>query len=280
MTTSKESASTDSAGARRGGTLRRGKLRRRFAGALALGVALSGVGVLYAVFAPEPHTAQAAQDPALVRKGERIYNNTCISCHGANLGGVEDRGPSLVGIGSAAVYFQTSTGRMPMVRQEAQPKRKPPQLSPAEIDALMAYVQANGGGTQVPAAQGEELRGDNPARGGQLFRLNCASCHNFTGQGGALSSGKFAPELAESSGKEIYTAMLSGPANMPKFSERQLSPEEKKDIVAYIESVTTGEDSPGGLFLGGLGPASEGVIVWVVGIGTLIGATLWIGSKA
>ena len=292
MTSNKDSAPAHSEGAegvadaaggrphKRRARTRRDKFRRRFAGALALGVALAGVGALYAVFVPEPSTAHAAVDPALVRKGEQVYNNTCISCHGANLGGVEDRGPSLIGVGAAAVYFQTSTGRMPMVRQEAQAKRKPQRLTPEQIDAVMAYVQANGGGPVLPKASGKELRGDNPARGGQLFRLNCASCHNFTGQGGALSAGKFAPPLAPANEEQIYAAMQTGPANMPKFSDRQLTPEEKKDIIAYVKSVASSQNSPGGFGLGGFGPASEGVVAWVVGIGALIGATLWIGSKA
>ncbi|WP_024876090.1 c-type cytochrome [Saccharomonospora piscinae] len=259
---------------------RRTKFRRRMAGTLALGVALLSAGGLYAVFAPEPQTAQAQEDPALIRKGEQIYNNTCISCHGENLQGVENRGPSLIGVGEASVYFQTSSGRMPMARQEAQASRKPARLSPEEIDALGAYVQANGGGPQRPEKSGAALRGSNPARGAELFRLNCASCHNFTGQGGALSAGKYAPALGPASEEEIYTAMQSGPQNMPKFSDRQISPEEKQDIIAYVKSVSDGNNSPGGNGLGGLGPASEGVIAWVVGIGALVGATLWIGSRA
>ncbi|NIJ13467.1 ubiquinol-cytochrome c reductase cytochrome c subunit [Saccharomonospora amisosensis] len=275
MTISKNPAS---AAKRRQG--RRTKFRRRMAGLLALGVALMGAGALYAVFAPEPQTAQAQTDPALLRKGEQIYNNTCITCHGENLQGVQGRGPSLIGVGEAAVYFQTSTGRMPMVRQEAQAQRKPARLAPDQIDALGAYIQAHGGGPERPAESGEELRGSNSARGAELFRLNCASCHNFTGQGGALSSGKFAPALAPATEEQIYTAMLTGPQNMPKFSDRQLTPEEKQDIIAYVKSVAEGENSPGGNPLGGLGPASEGVIAWVVGIGALIGATLWIGSRA
>ncbi|GAB3502379.1 c-type cytochrome [Amycolatopsis cihanbeyliensis] len=274
MTTSKKPASPP---ARRG---RRTKFQRRVAGLLALGIALLGVGALYAVFAPEPQTAQAQADPALLRKGEEIYNNTCITCHGANLGGVEDRGPSLVGVGEAAVYFQTSSGRMPMVRQEAQAKRKPPKLTPAEIDALSAYIQANGGGPERPAESGEALRGGDPARGGELFRLNCASCHNFTGQGGALSAGKYAPELAPANEEQIYTAMLTGPQNMPKFSDRQLTPGEKEDIIAYVKSVSAGGNDVGGNGLGGFGPGTEGVIAWVVGIAALVGVTMWIGSRA
>jgi ubiquinol-cytochrome c reductase cytochrome c subunit len=239
-----------------------------------------GVGAAYSVLVPEPQTAQATQDPAIVREGERIYNNTCISCHGANLEGVKDRGPSLVGVGEANVYFQTSTGRMPAMAQSAQIPRKPAVLSPEEVDAVAAYVQANGGGVEMPKERGAELRGDDTARGGELFRFNCASCHNFTGRGGALSSGKFAPSLDGVTEDQIYAAMLSGPQNMPRFSERQLSPEEKKDIIAYVKSVTDGNNNPGGSPIGGLGPQSEGFIAFVVGIVALLGITLWIGAKA
>ncbi|MFI5609727.1 c-type cytochrome [Amycolatopsis sp. NPDC051903] len=258
----------------------RSKLRRRFAGLLALGVALVGAGALYAVFAPEPQTAQAQGDPALLRQGEQVYNNTCIECHGKNLEGVQDRGPSLIGVGDAAVYFQTSSGRMPAARQEAQIERKPPKLTPSEIDAVGAFVQAHGGGVQRPAETGAALRGSDPARGGELFRLNCASCHNFTGRGGALSAGKYAPNLDPATEEQIYDAMLTGPQNMPKFSDRQLNPEEKKDIIAYVKSVSDGNNNPGGNSLGGFGPASEGLIAFIVGIAALVGVTLWIGSKA
>jgi ubiquinol-cytochrome c reductase cytochrome c subunit len=258
----------------------RTKLRRRISGLLALGFALLSAGFLFTALAPNPQTAQAQDDPALVRQGEQLYNNTCLSCHGTALDGVKDRGPSLIGVGEAAVYFQVSTGRMPMARQEAQAQRKPVKFSPEEIDALGAFIQSRGGGPQTPEEGGQALRGDEPARGGELFRLNCAACHNFTGRGGALSSGKFAPELDGVTEEQIYTAMLTGPQNMPKFSDRQLTPEEKKDIIAYIKSVTDGNNNPGGAALGGLGPVSEGLIAFIVGIAALIGVTLWIGAKA
>lgn len=258
----------------------RTKLRRRVAGLLALAFALLGVGAGYAVLVPKPQTAQAQQDPAIIREGERIFNNTCITCHGANLEGVKDRGPSLIGVGEASVYFQTSTGRMPAMAQSAQIPKKPPVLTPEEVDAVAAYVEANGGGVQMPEERGADLRGDDPARGGELFRFNCASCHNFTGRGGALSSGKEAPALDGVTEDQMYAAMLSGPQNMPRFSERQLSPEEKKDIIAYVKSVTDGNNNPGGSPIGGLGPQSEGFIAFILGIAALLGVTLWIGAKA
>ena len=266
----------------------RGKLHRRIAGALALGIALLSAGALYTVFAPQPQTAVAQDDSQLVAQGQQVFDNHCITCHGANLQGVLDRGPSLIGVGSAATYFQVSSGRMPLARQEAQAERKHPladlnvdtEIGRRNIDALNAFVQANGGGPQRPAETGAALRGADTARGGELFRLNCASCHNFTGQGGALSSGKFAPPLAPASEDQIYTAMLSGPQNMPHFSDRQLSPDEKKDIIGYIKTVSAGENNPGGNGLGDIGPVSEGLIAWIVGITALVGFTLWLGSKA
>lgn len=266
----------------------RSKLRRRIAGALALGIALLSAGALYSVFAPRPQTAVAADDSQLVAQGQQVFDNHCITCHGANLQGVTDRGPSLIGVGSAATYFQVSSGRMPLARQEAQAERKHPladlnastAIGAHNIDALSAFVQSNGGGPQRPAESGIALRGSDPARGGQLFRLNCAQCHNFTGQGGALSSGKFAPPLAPATEDQIYTAMLSGPQSMPHFSDRQLSPDEKKDIIAYVKTVADGGNDPGGNGLGDIGPVSEGLIAFVVGITALVGFTLWLGAKA
>lgn len=268
-------------GAARGG---RSKLRRRVSGFLVLVMALVGAGFLAAVLTPTPQVAVAQTDPAQVRDGQQIYNNGCITCHGQNLQGVEGRGPSLIGVGEAAVYFQVSTGRMPAVRGEAQVERKPPKYDAAEVDALGAYIQANGGGPEVvrnpdgSIAQAS-LVGSDAARGGELYRLNCASCHNFTGRGGALASGQYAPTLDPANEQTILTAMLTGPQNMPKFSDRQLSPEEKADIIAYVKTATQSTD-PGGYGLGGVGPVSEGLFIWIVGIVAVVGATLWIGARS
>ena len=73
--------------------------------------------------------------------------------------------------------------------------------------------------------------------------------------------------------------MLTGPENMPKFSDRQLSADEKKDIIAFIKSQ---KDTPtqGGLPLGGIGPVTEGLMMWLVGIVVCVAAALWIGSRS
>ncbi|MGW0036099.1 cytochrome bc1 complex diheme cytochrome c subunit [Gordonia sp. NPDC003376] len=274
----------------------RRKLRRRASGAILLLAGLMMAGVLASLLTPKPQVATAdSADASLVQSGKKLYETSCVTCHGANLQGVPDRGPSLLGVGDAAVYFQVSTGRMPAARGEAQAQRKPPKFTTAQIDQLGAYIQAMGGGPTViyehnpdgsiktengvrVVAQ-ESLRGDNLGRGGELFRLNCASCHNFTGRGGALSGGKYAPTLDGVKEQQIYTAMLTGPQNMPKFSNRQLSEDEKKDIIGFVKYVT--ESKPqGGLGIGGFGPVSEGMVMWFVGVVAIVAGAMWMGSRA
>lgn len=268
------------------------KRRRKATGALVIAAGLLGAGAIATAVVPEPQVATAQQDQAaLIAEGKSIYDVACITCHGQNLQGVEDRGPSLVGVGAGSTYFQVHSGRMPAADNEAQAERKKPRYSEQQIVALAAYVDLHGGGPGIITnADGtiaqESLRGasgqstaEEIARGSELFRLNCASCHNFTGRGGALSGGKYAPVLDPANEQEIYQAMLTGPQNMPKFSDRQLTPDEKKDIIAYIKA-TDNKVSPGGYGLGGLGPVTEGVAIWLVGIVALIGATLWIGSRS
>src|SRR3984957_5386533 len=263
----------------------RRRLRRRLSAGLLLVLALVVAGGLAAVLTPSPQIAVADESSsALLRTGKQLFETSCVTCHGANLQGVPDRGPSLIGVGEAAVYFQVSTGRMPAMRGEAQAPRKNPIFDESQIDALGAYVEANGGGPTVTrnpdgSIAMHSLRGDDIGRGGDLFRLNCSSCHNFTGKGGALSSGKFAPDFEPANEQQILDAMRTGPQNMPKFSDRQLSFDAKKDIIAYVKSVTE-ERSPGGNALGGFGPAPEGMAMWIIGMVAVIGAALWIGARS
>jgi ubiquinol-cytochrome c reductase cytochrome c subunit len=270
-----EAGSADGDPARRARARRRSKHRRRLANVAGLVTGLILTGALYSVFAP----AQAADDTtesAAEAAGRELYERSCITCHGENLEGVPNRGPSLIGVGEAAVYFQVHTGRMPLARQEADAPDKPAVFSDEEIDQLMAYVQANGGGPTLPSG---DLRDGDLAEGGELFRLNCASCHNFVGEGGALSSGKAAPSLKDANDLEIYTAMLTGPENMPVFGDNQLTSEEKRAIINYVQTVSSQAD-PGGAGIGRIGPVGEGLVIWIVGMASLLFGVFWMGSKA
>lgn len=263
------------------GSNRRGRrrgLRRKLTSAAVIVGALVTVGGGYALLAPSSGAADTAISSANVEQGRQLFETSCITCHGANLQGVTGRGPSLIAVGSASVYFQVSTGRMPAVLQGADNERKTAQFTEAQTEWIAAYVQSIGGGPELPTGN---LRGDDStiSAGGELFRLNCASCHNFAGKGAPLSAGKIAPSLNESTDRQIVTAMLSGPENMPVFSDNQITPDQKKSIVAYIQNLKASKD-PGGAGLDRIGPVSEGLLIWTVGLGALMLAILWIGRKS
>src|SRR3954447_16483710 len=157
---------------------------------------------------------------------------------------------------------------MPAGRQEAQIERKQPLLTNDQAVQLGAYIQALGGGPQLPA--GTNLReGGDVSAGGELFRVNCSSCHAFSAGGGALSSGKYAPSLKQSTDRQIYAAMLTGPQNMPVFGDNQLTDQQKRDIIAYVQNMKN-DQNPGGWGIGRIGPVSEGLVIFLVGIVFLV----------
>ncbi|MFG3704228.1 cytochrome c [Micromonospora sp. NPDC047670] len=256
----------------------RSRGRRRLGAAVRLFAALMLAGGAYTVFAP----GVQAQDTPLTgaaAEGKALFDVSCVTCHGRNAQGVEGRGPSLIGVGAASVEFQVGTGRMPMARQEAQAQRKPELFTDEEVRQLAQYVQELGGGPIVPDGTNLHENG-NIAAGGELFRINCSQCHAFGGGGGALSSGKYAPSLRPASDRQIYAAMLSGPQNMPVFGDNQISPQQKADIIAYIQETLKHDQDPGGFNLGRYGPSTEGLAIFLVGIVALVFASLWIAGKS
>lgn len=268
-------------GRRRGAPSR---ARRRLGSAVRMLAALALAGGVYTAFAPGAFAEDNRPLSAAAQEGKALFDNSCISCHGRDARGVEDRGPSLVGVGAASVEFQVGTGRMPMARQEAQAEEKEPQFDDAQVQQLAQYVQELGGGPQVPNGELVKNIDEHPealASGGELFRLNCTSCHGFGGGGGALSSGKYAPSLHDATPRQIYAAMLSGPQNMPVFGDNQLTPDQKQDLISYINLQLQEDKDPGGLFnLGRYGPITEGAAIFLVGVVVLVFSSLWIAGKS
>ncbi len=70
-------------------------------------------------------------------------------------------------------------------------------------------------------------------------------CHNFAGSGGALTRGKFAPSLKDTTARHMYEAMLTGPQSMPVFGDKTMTPEEKRAVIGFLKT-TSAEPSPGG----------------------------------
>ncbi|YAL84449.1 c-type cytochrome [Dermacoccaceae bacterium W4C1] len=254
--------------------------RRRHPAAIfvVLLLALMVTGAAYAAFAPnDSKAATSATTQSDISDGKKLFLANCASCHGTAATGSK-AGPSLVGVGAAAVDFQVGTGRMPMVQPGVQVSRGKVTISDEDTKKLAAYVASLGPGPSIPSEAMTSANGD-VARGGELFRVNCAMCHNFVGSGGALTRGKFAPQLTGVSGRHIYEAMVTGPQSMPVFNDTNLSPTDKKDVISYLKYVE-GEANAGGHNLGALGPVTEGMFAWTIGIGLMIGAAVWLGRKA
>ncbi|MER0479387.1 c-type cytochrome [Streptomyces sp. Edi2] len=254
--------------------------RHPLAALVVLLFALAVTGGLYAAFAPaDKAQADDTAQSLAIKEGKKLFAVGCASCHGTGGQGTSD-GPSLVGVGAAAVDFQVGTGRMPAQQPGAQVPKKKNIYTNAQIDQLAAYVASLGAGPSVPSKEQYSAGGADIGKGGELFRTNCAQCHNFTGKGGALTNGKFAPTLEGVDPKHIYEAMETGPQNMPSFGDGSLSKENKKDIIAYLGAVN-GDDSesPGGLDLGGLGPVSEGLFGYIFGLGALIAVAIWVAAR-
>jgi ubiquinol-cytochrome c reductase cytochrome c subunit len=257
--------------------------RHPLAAFVVLFLALGLIGATYATLGSAKAKASAsdAVTPEKLAEGQKLFQSACSSCHGLQGQGVQGSGPSLIGVGAAAVDFQVGTGRMPAMQIGPQVQAHPVAYSQDEIDAMAAYVGSLGPGPDIPDPSKyavDPKDATSVSNGGVLFRTNCSQCHNVVGAGGALTDGKYAPSLKQTDPKHIYEIMLTGSQQMPVFGDSVMSPQDKKDIIAYLLNTRTEAGSPGGLDLGGIGPVSEGLFAWTIVLGLLIVFACWIGA--
>lgn len=256
--------------------------RRPLATFALVAIGLLVTGAAYTGFTSASASAEIdwesfSTDKKNLKAGEELFGANCATCHGLDAEGT-GAGPSLIGSGAASVHFQVGTGRMPLAYQGPQGMVKPVQFDEEQIMQMAAWVASLAPGPGIPDA--EYLTGEGDvATGGTLFRINCAMCHNVAGAGGALTQGKWAPPLTGVSAVHVYEAMSTGPQNMPVFSDANISPENKADIISYLKYIQE-QPSVGGLTLGSLGPVAEGLFIWIIGLGIIIAFTVWVTAKS
>lgn len=259
-------------------TVRKSGRRHPLATAALVITGLLITGAAYTGLTSTAATAEVSMDSQeTIDEGQKLFAANCATCHGMNAEGTPD-GPSLIGAGAASVHFQVGTGRMPLAFQGPQGMVKPQQFTEEQTLQMAAWVASLAPGPALPEAQ--YLQGDgDAANGGVLFRINCAMCHNVSAAGGALTEGKYAPALDGVPATHVYSAMVTGPQNMPVFNDVNLTPQDKADIITYLKYI---EEQPavGGLGLGSIGPVAEGLFIWVIGLGIIIAFTVWITAKA
>jgi ubiquinol-cytochrome c reductase cytochrome c subunit len=254
--------------------------RHPLASFVVLGFGLLLMGGLYGALTGGGTASAASTDgnPQAIAKGRAIFLEGCSSCHGLNAQG-GSTAPTLIGVGAAAVDFQVGTGRMPLSGPSQQAKRGRVQYSQQEISELAAYVASLAPGPAIPSAEELAYLNANLQEGGELFRTNCAQCHNFNGAGGALTEGQYAPSLKYATPRQMFEAMLTGPQAMPVFANSTMTVEEKQAIIKYVTAIRD-SPNPGGMSLGRLGPVSEGLFLWIIGLGAVTGIAVWIGAKS
>jgi ubiquinol-cytochrome c reductase cytochrome c subunit len=224
------------------------------------------LGALVWLAAPAALTAQDDDTAA----GRQLYLTGCVSCHG-DAGQGTAQGPPLIGVGAAAADFMLRTGRMPLDEPGHQAIRKEPAYDDEQIGQLVAYVASLGAGPEIP--QVDPDTGDL-AVGGEIFRQNCAACHQAAGSGGALSSGEIAPDLYQATATEVGEAVRIGPGEMPVFGPDVIADDQLSSLARYVLQLDDPE-SPGGLQLP-TGPVAEGFVALLVGLGGLMLVARWV----
>lgn len=237
------------------------------------------VGLVFGASEATPAQEAGGGDPEdleLLEAGRRLYVEDCASCHGIAGRGIDGQAPAITDAGAAGAHFYISSGRMPMAAISQQSRRKPVTYDEQEVDALVLYVASLGdGGLPIPEL---DLDDADLAEGNVLYAANCAACHNSAGSGGALGMSIFAPPVYDATPLQVAEAIRIGPGAMPAFSEGVLDQQQMEDIVAYVEFLDDPTDR-GGAPLGRVGPIPEGLVAWIIGVGLLLLATFWIGTR-
>jgi quinol---cytochrome-c reductase cytochrome c subunit len=231
--------------------------------------------------------ARPAGDPV---RGEHLYGRYCPACHGANGAGVSGGeagfgpgrnetvqkrlGPPLLGVGALSADFYLRTGYMPLRQVGDQPRRSRVLFDEQQIEDLVAYVASLGRGPPIPRPHPE--RG-SLSEGQRLFTDRCAGCHQVVAEGGYLTDA-IAPPLDDATATQVAQAIRIGPYVMPRFSTRDLPPQQVDSIVRYVEWAKHPDDR-GGWGIGHIGPVPEGLVTWFLAATVLVASCVVLGRR-
>ena len=255
--------------------------RRPVAGYAALLLGLVVVALLYGSLTRQGGTAQASAPPASqqdITAGKDLFDANCSSCHGLDAQGTS-QAPSLVGAGAAAVYFQMSTGRMPAKEVGAENGRGPVKFTEQQIYEIADYVASLGGGPAIPTAEqvstdGSEHRSRVKPVPGQL-RAVPRLCRRR--RRAHLRQVRTAADPVHADA-DLYgdADRARGDAGVLRRRAQPVRPSATSSPTSPRRRV---EPNPGGFSLGRIGPVTEGLVIWLGGLGFLVLIALWITAK-
>jgi ubiquinol-cytochrome c reductase cytochrome b subunit len=165
-------------------------------------------------------------------RAREIWDDRCAGCHSlAGTGG--EKGPDFKGYNSRAWirgFLANPDGPLHMGPAKIEKGMKPVVVAPEELDALVEYVYAETGATDVDvskAGRGRDL----------LSPSDCDTCHDFDGVG--ENNG---PNLKGRGTQKWIAAVISDPGHellfsdrnkMPKFSSK-LTPAEIGELATFV----------------------------------------------
>ena len=139
-------------------------------------------GTLIVAAAVVPPPLSAAQTPADVEQGKKLFQGMCVTCHG-----FEGAGGDAPSLNRPILTRAPDDDALRSVIGDGIPDRGMPRvrrLTNNELRQLVSYVRSLGRTASLPASA-------NLQKGGEIYKgLGCASCHIIDGQGGSLG-----PEL-------------------------------------------------------------------------------------
>lgn len=135
-----------------------------------------------------PQQTRQLASPEVIARGKAVYGVNCTACHGGDLRGGDQGGPSLLR-SLAALSDQHGEAIAPIVGGSRQDQGMPAfNLSESDVTAVSEYIhsvlamvgsQARPPGAADPSALNVLV--GSASDGQAFFQTKCASCHSLTG---------------------------------------------------------------------------------------------------
>ena len=218
--------------------------------------------------------------------GEVLFQRDCAVCHGPQgIGTTKAR--AITDVGTATIDFVLRTGRMPLPDPEAEirrdaarrPNGTPVEYTEKEMADIVAYAEEWVSGPEIPPTRAVARGQEALAQGGELWRRNCAACHQLAGQGGVLLEDVEIPAMGDVTPLVAAEAIRAGPGSMPAFDEATLSDDEVAEVTLFVERELQRPTDAGGWSIGHFGPFAEGLVTWALAIPAVLVGAAWIGRR-
>lgn len=209
-------------------------------------LAASGCGSLPG----RPHPDSRELRPDEVRDFAELYRNNCSGCHGADGKGgaaLALANPVYLAIADDETLKRVMSGGVPGTSMPAFARQEGGRLTTDQIDVLVREIRnrwsrpAALAGVTPPAHRADGT--GQPARGEEVYRTFCASCHGPDAKGGPKASsivdGSY---LGLVSDQSLRTTVIAGRPDLGQpdwrgyVAGRPLSSQDVSDVVAWIAS--------------------------------------------